>query len=652
MILAVVKVKVISIIGRMAELEDTTSVLGESCAFHPDNALSFYSDTSGFSPLNEENPYTASLTKLSDTLKSINKSVDVLSIRGVKKISSKIGDWKGYAERLAGSFTELLERRDEEKRKIADDTEELEKTKHFVGLDLNLDELGNCRFIKLRFGSLPKESYEKLNEYKSNPFVIFFPSSDDGDKYWGMYCSPLSMKSEVDRIFSSLYFERTRLNELTGTPESIIRTLEEKREKEKENIKKIDSDIKELWNKEKQNVQNVYSWLSEKSICYGIRRYAARYGDNFILTGWIPANKEASITAKLDKLETIKYKLEKADDPSVISHSPPVKLKNKKLFSPFEYLVGIYGLPAYNEVDPTWMVAITYFLFFGIMFADFGQGLCISLIGYLLYRKFKMPLGRTLIPCGISSAFFGMLFGSAFGFEHAFDPMYKHVFGLAQKPISVMEPETTNLIVYSAVGLGVVLVISAILMNIYSSLRRRNYTNAFFGPNGAAGLVFYVSIVYGLARQVAFGENVFHKTYVICLIVLPLVIMYFRDILGGLVSGDPNWKPESVSDYIMENFFEVFEFVLSYLTNTISFIRVGAFVLVHAGMMMVVFMLAEMTSGIFYALIIILGNVFVMALEGLLVSIQALRLEFYEMFSRFFDGDGRPFTPVVIGSES
>ncbi|HCR44210.1 MAG TPA: ATPase, partial [Ruminococcaceae bacterium] len=183
---------------------------------------------------------------------------------------------------------------------------------------------------------------------------------------------------------------------------------------------------------------------------------------------------------------------------------------------------------------------------------------------------------------------------------------------------------------YSAVGLGVVLVISAILMNIYSSLRRRNYTNALFGPNGAAGLVFYVSIVYGLARQVAFGENVFHKTYVICLIVLPLVIMYFRDILGGLVSGDPNWRPESVSDYIMENFFEVFEFVLSYLTNTISFIRVGAFVLVHAGMMMVVFMLAEMTSGIFYALIIILGNVFVMALEGLLVSIQALRLEFYE----------------------
>lgn len=639
-------------IGRMSELDEVTSVLGESCVFHPDNALSFYSDTSGFSPLNEENPYSESLQKLSDTLKSIDKKVDILNIRGVKKISSSIGDWKGYAEHTAASFSDLLEQRAESRRKIADYTNEIKKTEHFVGLDLNLDELGKCRFIKLRFGSLPKESYEKLSEYKSNPFVVFFASSSDADKYWGMYCSPIETKSEVDRIFSSLYFERTRLNELVGTPESIVEKLQKNREKEKEHIKDIDSSIEKLWNKEKQNVQNVYSWLSEKFICYGIRKYAARYGDNFVLTGWIPASKEKSVTNKLDKLETVKYKLERAEDPEVLSHSPPVKLQNKKFFRPFEYLVKIYGLPSYNEVDPTWMVAITYFLFFGIMFADFGQGLCISLIGYLMYRKFKIPLGRTLIPCGISSAFFGLLFGSAFGFEHAFDPMYKHLFGLAQKPISVMEPETTNIIVYSAIGLGIILVISAMLMNIYSSFRRRNYTNALFGPNGITGLVFYVSVVYGLASQVAFGENVFHKTYVICFIALPLIVMYFRDILGGLIEGKPDWKPASITDFIMENFFEVFEFVLSYLTNTISFIRVGAFVLVHAGMMMVVFMLAEMASGVIYALIIILGNVFVMALEGLLVSIQALRLEFYEMFSRFFDGDGRPFTPVVIGSET
>jgi V/A-type H+/Na+-transporting ATPase subunit I len=140
--------------------------------------------------------------------------------------------------------------------------------------------------------------------------------------------------------------------------------------------------------------------------------------------------------------------------------------------------------------------------------------------------------------------------------------------------------------------------------------------------------------------------------YVLALIVLPVMVMLFREPLGGLVEGRPDWKPESMGNYIMQSFFEVFEFLLSYLTNTISFIRVGAFVLVHAGMMLVVFTLAESTSGIGYVLILLIGNAFVIALEGLLSGIQTLRLEFYEMFSRFFDGAGRAFAPVVVSRES
>jgi V/A-type H+/Na+-transporting ATPase subunit I len=285
------------------------------------------------------------------------------------------------------------------------------------------------------------------------------------------------------------------------------------------------------------------------------------------------------------------------------------------------------------------MVAITYFLLFGIMFADLGQGLCITLAGYFMWKKMKMKLGRILIPCGISSAFFGTLFGAFFGFEHVLDPLYHTLFGLEEKPISVMEPETTNMIIFSSVGLGIALVITAILINIYSSLRRKRYTSAFFGPNGVAGLIFYLAIVLGFGGQFMFNLNVVNVPYVICFIVLPLILMFFRDILGGLAEARPDWKPEKWSDYIMQNFFEVFEFLLSFLTNTMSFIRVGAFVLVHAGMMMVVFMLAEMFSGIGFALVVIIGNIFVIALEGLLVGIQALRLEFYEMFSRFFDGE-------------
>lgn len=99
---------------------------------------------------------------------------------------------------------------------------------------------------------------------------------------------------------------------------------------------------------------------------------------------------------------------------------------------------------------------------------------------------------------------------------------------------------------------------------------------------------------------------------------------------------------------MVDNIFEMLEVILSYVTNTMSFLRVGAFILVHAGMMQVVFVLAGMFSGAGYAAVVVIGNIIVMALEALLVGIQVLRLEFYEMFNRFYTGDGRPYIPARL----
>lgn len=650
--MAVVKIKILNVIGRMSELDEVTTALGKSGVFHPDNALAFYSDTSEFIPLNDENPYTDALHLIDETLKSIDRHVDLLNSRTVEKIAPTIKNWRSYVKNFSASVNDFLKKREEIEKKIADDSREIEKVSRFKNLDLNLDDLRECKFIKIRFGSLPHESYDKLVSYDKDPYVVFFPGSRDEERYWGMYCAPTERIAEVDRIFSGLYFERTRLHELTGTMKTALSQLAGRRESEKAKRDEIGRQLEELWEKEKQTVQNIYSWLSEEYVYYNIRRYAARYGDNFILTGWIPSDRENQIQTQMNKLQTVKCTFDHAENPEVLMHSPPVKLTNKKLFRPFEYFVEIYGLPSYDEVDPTVLVAITYFLLFGVMFADLGQGLCVMAAGFYMWKKLKMKLGRILIPCGVSSSIFGVLFGSFFGFEHFLDPLYHSVFGLEEKPISVMEPETTNYIILFSVAVGISLVLIAMLINIYSSLKRKNYTNAFFGPNGVAGLVFYSSIVFGFGGQILLGRKIVTPLYVLCLILLPLIAMFFREVLGGLAEARPDWKPEKWSDYIMQNFFEVFEFLLSFLTNTMSFIRVGAFVLVHAGMMMVVFMLAEMSSGIGFALIVLIGNIFVIALEGLLVGIQALRLEFYEMFSRFFDGEGRPFLPVVVRQES
>ena len=192
---------------------------------------------------------------------------------------------------------------------------------------------------------------------------------------------------------------------------------------------------------------------------------------------------------------------------------------------------------------------------------------------------------------------------------------------------------------------------SDLLINIYSCFKRKRYGAALFGSNGICGLVFYASLVIGGVGMLLlhWSMNIF---YVLGLLALPLLLILLKEPLGGLIERDPDWKPESWGGYLVQNIFElIFETVLSYLTNTLSFLRVGAFVLVHAGMMMMVFILAEMVGGVGYVIILMIGNIFVMGIEGLLVGIQTLRLEFYEMFSRFFEGGGRPFQPVSVKKE-
>jgi V/A-type H+-transporting ATPase subunit I len=191
-------------------------------------------------------------------------------------------------------------------------------------------------------------------------------------------------------------------------------------------------------------------------------------------------------------------------------------------------------------------------------------------------------------------------------------------------------------------------------LNVYTSFRQKNYGKALFSTSGVAGILFYGSIVFGLVAELFLGIHVMTLPYILGLIVLPFILIFFSEPLGDLVNGEKDWQPESWGGYIVENLFESIEVLLGYVTNTMSFLRVGAFVLVHAGMMNVVFVLAESVGNpgsVGFIAIVVVGNIIVTVLEALLVSIQVLRLEYYEMFSRFYSGEGRPFEPVKIKSE-
>lgn len=636
----------VNIIGLMDDIENVVNILGESGVFHPDDVTTFYSDVREFSHLQTKNIYAEPLSNLKA---SINLAKHNIKIIDVSNFNPDYAELESFSNKVSEEINILVDDKEFIAEQLIEAKENLTETSHFLGLDVEIEKVLQLNYLNARLGRLPKESYEKLSYYNNNPYINFVTCTEDKTHYWGLYFSPVDKTVEIDRVFSGLYFEKCDIIGVNDTPKSHLKKLEELIPLLEEKLKEATKNLDDYFTDNEDIITKYLSKLEELNLYSKIRDKALQYNNSFIIAGWVPNEEVKSLKHKLNKLKSISVDF--TDAKHQIRKSPPVKLKNCFLAKPFEFYTEMYGVPKYNEIDPSLFVAITYIIIFGIMFADVGQGICLSIVGLLMYKLKKMKIGKILFPCGISSAIFGLFFGSVFGFEHLLDPMYKALFGLEEKPIEVMATENTNLIILSAIGIGVFLLIIAMLLNVYTSFRQKNYGRALFSTSGVAGIVFYGSVVFGLAGQLFLGLNVLTLPYIICLIVIPFILVFFAEPLSKLVNGEPDWQPESWGGYIVENLFESIEVILSYVTNTMSFLRVGAFVLVHAGMMMVVFVLAETVGGIGYWPVVILGNALVMCLEALLVAIQVLRLEYYEMFSRFYSGEGKPYEPVKLIKE-
>jgi len=641
--LSVKPVKAISIIGLMPELNQVIKFCGDTCSFQPDDAMSFYSDTKNFVPLGEKNPFSQPIQKLRNACETGG-----FQLRYTDTVSElkDTGELLRYVDSFVAKTDEMIGRKLMLEQQADDCRRALEQVEHFTGCDIDFNEINECKYITPNFGRLPKESYDKLSAFSSNQYAIFFPFSNDETHYWGAYFTIPEQKEEIDRIFSSLFFERLDIPPIAGKPDDYYKSLQTKLNDLKLQLDNEQQILTAFWESEQKKCLAVYTKLEELDAYNEIKRYAYRYHKSFILVGWIPADKEKLFTEKLSSIKSVEYSV--TDSKDIKNQKPPVMIKNPPFIRRYEFYVKMYGLPCHNELDPTTFVAITYTIFFGIMFGDVGQGLIVALVGALLYKFKKMEIGRILVPCGIMGMIFGFLYGSVFGFEELLTPVHQAVFGTKGKLIEVMQPDSINLIIYGSVAIGIVTIACAMIANIISSLKRRDFESAFFGANGIAGFIFYGSLVAGLVCQMLLGIELMNIAYVLCLIVLPLILIFLREPLGRICEGKKNWQPQKWGEYCVQSFFEVFEICLSYVTNTMSFLRVGAYILVHAGMMLVVFTLADMVGGaVGYTLIVIIGNAIVMALEALLVAIQVLRLDYYEIFSRFYIGEGRPFTPVT-----
>lgn len=642
--MSIERMELVNIAGLMKDLDAVLLKCCDSGCFHIESTIRAENIAQGFTTLNEENPYTDDLKLIYRLSRDFGFKPEPLG-KSEKNAFVDINEADDYLNGLEDKFRSLSD----EKKELSSHISELEQTlvhlKHLKGLDIDFHEIFDCEHIKVRFGKLPVDSAPKLAYYDDKPFY-FKTFDNDGDYLWGVYFMPSVHRSVIDDIFDSLHFERIRLPDFVeGTASDAMRHIESELSQKREVFSRNEKELNALLSSEEYRIKSAFTVFKFKHDIFDLRHYASVLDDKFFITGFVPKRDSNRFRKCFDDLTDVSVVINPPEiDERLI---PPVKLKNSKFAQPFSMFVEMYGLPSYNGFNPTELVAVTYTLLFGIMFGDLGQGLAIALIGAVMYRLKKNRFGQILTRIGFSSAFFGLVYGSVFGFEEALDPLYKLI-GLNEKPLNVMQ--NTNTVLFGAIGIGIVLILISIIINIFIGFKNKDYERAVFGNNGIAGLVFFGAILAAGVSTLVFGNNLFTPLYIIFLIVLPLAVMFLRVPLGNLLKHKKGEK-EGIGNFIASNFFEVFEFLLGYATNTLSFVRIGGFVLSHAGMMAVVMLLSEGVAKGVSPIVIIIGNIFVMGMEGMIVGIQVLRLEFYEIFSRFYEGDGHAFLPVRVDYE-
>ena len=642
--MSVENIKVFSIIGHISTLDEVVLTLGRSKAFHPDEVGNFFSDTKGFSRVTTSSRYSEPVTRIGNAMKELG--IEPEYIRTKKKFNPDFETIDDFSKRLLKKAETLTEKR----KKLRDEYNECkrarEEASHFMSIDTNIEELLEMEYVRAVFGRMPKESVAKLGTENYNiDYLEFFTCQEEGRYIWCAYFVPLTMYDKAERTFARLFFEKSSFGSMEVTPAELYRRLKSDVVKLQEELDELEEKINNYVEEKRKKILSYYTKAAEINLFISIKTHAMQRGDSFCLTGWVSEKASEPLKKRLEKFKSVEVSMSNAKDE--LKLSPPVKLKNCFLTRPFQFYTEMYGVPKYKEIDPTNFIAFTYVLLFGIMFGDVGHGFCVAIAGLVMWFARRMAIGEILVPCGISGMVFGALYGSVFGYENAMDWFYKGILHMEEKPIEVMSPVFISKILLIAVGLGMALLCVAMMLNIYTSFRQGNYGKMLFDTSGVAGLLFYGMNVAGLGGLMLFNVNLYSVPYII-VICICFVLVFCREPLGKLVDGNPDWKPESVGGFILENIFESIEVLLSYVSNTMSFLRVAAFVLVHAGMMQVVFTLAETVGGVGYYPVVVFGNALVCVLEALLVCIQVLRLEYYEMFSRFYSGEGRPYEPVRL----
>lgn len=445
---------------------------------------------------------------------------------------------------------------------------------------------------------------------------------DSKENYLLVY--PKQVSEDIKRAVNTMGFIDKE------TPdEDDLSSIDKKLEETNKEIKDLEDEIESLKVNNEDLIEAIPYTIDYNEKSNSIKEKMAKGNKYFYLSGWVPESKVDDFKKLEDKYEKTKVNI---NDRSY-SQQPPTKLRNNILFRPFEFLVNMYGSPNYKEIDPTPFFAITYLLLYGMMFGDLGQGLVFILLSFFV-DKINKTFGGLIRRIGISASIFGLMYGSFFGIEDLI-------------PTLLIKPfDNIMTVLIASVAFGVMLMVISYIIGIYNKVKKQeNIEEGIFGKEGLAGLIMMISFILIILNIV--GVNPLPIIFAIILLVASIIMIIFKQPLARRIEGEYPLYDSSKGDYYVESSFSIVEALLSVFSNLVSFTRVGAFAINHVGLYMAFEVMAKLAGGgIIGIIILILGNVLIIGLEGMIVFIQGLRLEFYEMFSKYYEGNGRKFRPI------
>lgn len=550
-------------------------------------------------------------------------------------------------DRIEGDVKQTTDQVSAEKKTLEQLESQLHQLEPIAETNVDVGALRKSNYMHSVLGMLPAENVSRLETSLSRVPHTFFTLREDPKRPVVWILGPRSNSDVIDRAVKSAYLSPLTLpEELEGTPAQINESLRQAIEASKRKISELNEALAKLTNTHKNESNKL---LSEVHVSRLIADAIARFGQlrhTYVVVGWVPSANMESLTQRL-KHASKEILIEATPiEPSGHHSNVPVALRNPSILSPFEMLVNTYARPRYEEIDPTILIAVTFPLLYGAMFGDVGQGLVLAAIGWLLSRRTK--LGGLLVACGLSGTIFGFLYGSIFGFEEIL-PNHP-VFG---RLVLIQPMHNILQMLGIAIGAGIVLLNIGLLLNLYARSRARDWAEFFFGHNGLAAAVLYWSLL-GLVASLAFpGFPIPSAVFVVLAILGALLGVVLAEPLRHWMEGHYPLIEGSKGVFAVQAFFELVEKFISMFSNTLSFVRVGAFAIVHAGFTGAVFVIARLLSGgqeagIVYWAVVVLGNLGVILLEGFIVAIQTMRLHYYEFFSKFFTGGGSPYEPLAL----